>query len=176
MKPVKPKPNQEYKIMSNLSGYNFNAETIEPNTSYEPIPAGWYQAIISSSEMKATRDGYGEYLSLTLQIIEGNYQNRLVFARLNLKNANDVAVDIAKKDLAAICRAVGVMSPQASEELHDKPLMIKVKVRAAQGEYDASNDVAGYKAVEGNDKPFTPQQKQAAPVAPSTPAKKPWQK
>ena len=162
--------------MSNLSGYNFNAETIEPNTSYEPIPAGWYQAIISSSEMKATRDGYGEYLSLTLQIIEGNYQNRLVFARLNLKNANDVAVDIAKKDLAAICRAVGVMSPQASEELHDKPLMIKVKVRAASGEYDASNDVAGYKAVEGNDKPFTPQQKQAAPVAPSTPAKKPWQK
>ena len=162
--------------MSNLSGYNFNAEAIEPNTSYEPIPAGWYQAIISSSEMKATRDGYGEYLSLTLQIIEGNYQNRLVFARLNLKNANDVAVDIAKKDLAAICRAVGVMSPQASEELHDKPLMIKVKVRAAQGEYDASNDVAGYKAVEGNDKPFTPQQKQAAPVAPSTPAKKPWQK
>ena len=176
MKPVKPKPNQEYKIMSTLSGYNFNAESIEPNTSYEPIPAGWYQAIISSSEMKATRDGYGEYLSLTLQIIEGNYQNRLVFARLNLKNANDVAVDIAKKDLAAICRAVGVMSPQASEELHDKPLMIKVKVRAASGEYDASNDVAGYKAVEGNDKPFTPQQKQAAPVAPSTPAKKPWQK
>ena len=176
MKPVKPKPNQEYKIMSNLSGYNFNAESIEPNTSYEPIPAGWYQAIISSSEMKATRDGYGEYLSLTLQIIEGNYQNRLVFARLNLKNANETAVDIAKKDLAAICRAVGVMSPQASEELHDKPLMIKVKVRAASGEYDASNDVAGYKAVEGNDKPFTPQQKQAAPVAPSTPAKKPWQK
>jgi len=162
--------------MSNLSGYNFNAESIEPNTSYEPIPAGWYTAIISNSEMKATRDGYGEYLSLTLQIIEGNYQNRLVFARLNLKNANETAVDIAKKDLAAICRAVGVMSPQASEELHDKPLMIKVKVRAASGEYDASNDVAGYKAVEVNDKPFTPQQKQAAPVAPSTPAKKPWQK
>ena len=46
MKPVKPKPNQEYKIMNNLSAYNFNAESIEPNTSYEPIPAGWYQAII----------------------------------------------------------------------------------------------------------------------------------
>ena len=161
--------------MSNLSAYNFNAEEVEPSSSYEPIPAGWYQAIISSSEMKATRDGYGEYLSLTLQIIEGNYQNRLVFARLNLKNANDVAVDIAKKDLAAICRAVGVMSPQASEELHDKPLMIKVKVRAAQGEYDASNDVAGYKGVDGNTSAPV-QQKQAAPVAPSTPAKKPWQK
>ena len=160
--------------MSNLSAYNFNAESIEPNTSYEPIPAGWYQAIISSSEMKATRDGYGEYLSLTLQVIEGNYQNRLVFARLNLKNANDVAVDIAKKDLAAICRAVGVMSPQASEELHDKPLMIKVKVRAAQGEYDASNDIGGYKAVEGAN--LTPAPKPQTPPPAATPAKKPWQK
>ena len=53
--------------------------------------------------------------------------------------------------------------------------MIKVKVRAAQGEYDASNDVAGYKAVEGGTASPV-QQKQAAPVAPSTPAKKPWQK
>ena len=178
MKPVKPKPNQEYKIMSNLSGYNFNAESIEPNTSYEPIPAGWYTAIISSSELKATRDGYGEYLSLTLQVIEGQYENRLVFARLNLKNANDKAVAIARKDLAAICRAVGVMSPQASEELHDIPLMIKVKVRPASGDYEASNDIGGYKAVEGAN--LTPAPKAASkpqtPPPAATTTKKPWQK
>ena len=162
--------------MSNLSGYNFNAESIEPNTSYEPIPAGWYTAIISNSEMKATRDGYGEYLSLTLQIIEGNYQNRLVFARLNLKNANDVAVDIAKKDLAAICRAVGVMSPQASEELHDKPLMIKVKVRPASGKYEASNDIGGYKTVEGQDLTPAPKAASKPQTPPPAATKKPWQK
>lgn len=159
--------------MSNLSAYNFNAEEVEPSSSFDPIPAGWYQAIISNSEMKATRDGYGEYLSLTLQVIEGQYANRLVFARLNLKNANDKTVDIARKDLAAICRAVGVMSPQASEELHDKPLMIKVKVRPASGEYEASNDVGGYKAVEGTDFTPPPPPKAATPAAP---AKKPWQK
>ena len=164
--------------MSNLAGYNFNAEEVEPSSSFDPIPAGWYTAIISNSEMKATRDGYGEYLSLTLQIIEGQYENRLVFARLNLKNANDKAVDIARKDLAAICRAVGVMSPQASEELHDIPLMIKVKVRPASGEYEASNDIGGYKAVEGAN--LTPAPKAASkpqtPPPAATPAKKPWQK
>ena len=160
--------------MSNLSSYNFDASTIEPSNSYDPIPAGWYKAIISNSEMKPTRDGYGEYLSLTLQVIEGQYENRLVFARLNLKNANDKAVDIARKDLAAICRAVGVMSPQSSEELHDKPLMIKVKIRPAQGEYDASNDVGGYKAVEGAN--LTPAPKPQTPPPAATPAKKPWQK
>ena len=160
--------------MSNLAGYNFNAEEVEPSSSFDPIPAGWYQAIISNSEMKATRDGYGEYLSLTLQIIDGQYENRLVFARLNLKNANDKAVDIARKDLAAICRAVGVMSPQASEQLHDIPLMIKVKVRPASGDYEASNDIGGYKAVEGAN--LTPAPKPQTPVTPSAPAKKPWQK
>ena len=159
--------------MSNLSAYNFNAEEVEPSSSFDPIPAGWYTAIISSSEMKATRDGYGEYLSLTLQVIEGQYENRLVFARLNLKNANEKAVDIARKDLAAICRAVGVMSPQASEELHDIPLMIKVKVRPASGDYDASNDVGGYKADEGTDFTPPPPPKAATPAAH---AKKPWQK
>ena len=92
--------------MSNLSGYNFDASTIEPSSSYDPIPAGWYQAIISNSEMKPTRDGYGEYLSLTLQVIEGQYANRLVFARLNLKNANDKAVDIAKKAIQQAKRRV----------------------------------------------------------------------
>ena len=164
--------------MSNLSAYNFNAEEVEPSSSFDPIPAGWYTAIISNSEMKATRDGYGEYLSLTLQIIEGQYENRLVFARLNLKNANDKAVDIARKDLAAICRAVGVMSPQASEELHDIPLMIKVKVRPASGEYEASNDIGGYKAVEGAN--LTPAPKAASkpqtPPPAATTTKKPWQK
>ncbi len=164
--------------MSNLSGYNFNAEEVEPSSSFDPIPAGWYQAIISNSELKATRDGYGEYLSLTLQVIEGQYENRLVFARLNLKNANDKAVDIARKDLAAICRAVGVMSPQASEELHDIPLMIKVKVRPASGDYEASNDIGGYKAVEGAN--LTPAPKAASkpqtPPPAATTTKKPWQK
>ena len=164
--------------MSNLAAYNFNAEEVEPSSSFDPIPAGWYKAIISNSEMKPTRDGYGEYLSLTLQVIDGQYENRLVFARLNLKNANDKAVDIARKDLAAICRAVGVMSPQASEELHDIPLMIKVKVRPASGEYEASNDIGGYKAVEGAN--LTPAPKAASkpqtPPPAATPAKKPWQK
>ena len=162
--------------MSNLAGYNFNAEEVEPSSSFDPIPAGWYTAIISASEMKATRDGYGEYLSLTLQIIDGQYENRLVFARLNLKNANDKAVDIARKDLAAICRAVGVMSPQASEELHDIPLMIKVKVRPASGDYEASNDIGGYKAVEGANLTPAPKAASKPQTPPPAATKKPWQK
>ncbi len=34
---------------------NFNANEVEPNTPFEVIPAGKYNAVIVESEMKATR-------------------------------------------------------------------------------------------------------------------------
>ena len=66
--------------MSNLSSYNLDASTIEPSNSYDPIPAGWYQAIISNSEMKPTRDGYEWVFVFNFASYWGQYANRLVFA------------------------------------------------------------------------------------------------
>ena len=36
------------------------------------------------------------------------------------------------------------MTPQDSSELHDKPLVVKVAVKAADGQYSASNEIKGY--------------------------------
>lgn len=162
--------------MNNLSDYAFNAEEVEASTSdFDPIPAGWYPAIINSSEMKPTKDGYGEYLALTFQIVEGQYTNRLVFARLNLKNANEKAVQIARQDLAGICRATGIMQPSSSQEFHDIPMMIKIKIRPAKDGYDARNDICGYKSY-SDDAPVAPTKQPTKPTPPPAPAKKPWQK
>ena len=75
-----------------MSTINFNANEVEPSTGYDPIPAGKYQAVITESEMKPTRTGNGQYLQLEFEIIEGEYKNRKVWARLNLENANADAV------------------------------------------------------------------------------------
>mgnify|MGYP000049952867 FL=1 len=127
----------------------FNALEIEPATSYEPIPADWYKAVITETEEKPTKAQTGSYLQLTIEVIEGQHQGRRVFERLNLKNPNSVAVEIAQRSLSSICRSIGVNNPQNSEELMDKPLMIKVAVKPAQGEYGASNEIKGYDAVGG---------------------------
>ena len=127
----------------------FNALEIEPATSYEPIPADWYKAVITETEEKPTKAQTGSYLQLTIEVIEGHYQGRRVFERLNLKNPKPVAVEIAQRSLSSICRSIGVNNPQNSEELMDKPLMIKVAVKPAQGEYGASNEIKGYDAVGG---------------------------
>ena len=56
--------------MANLSG--FDANQVEPNTSFDPVPAGKYQAVITDTEMKPTKAGTGQYLELTFQIQGGS--------------------------------------------------------------------------------------------------------
>lgn len=128
--------------MADLNG--FNANQVEPSTEFEAIPAGKYLAMITDSEMKATKSGSGSYLLLTFQILEGEYKGRFVWARLNLHNANATAVQIARGELSAICRAVGVMTPNDSVELHNLPLLITVKCKKRDDSGEVSNEVKGY--------------------------------
>jgi hypothetical protein len=130
---------------------NFNANEIEPTGNFDPIPLGEYLMVISASEMKPTKNGEGQYLQLTYDVVEGEYSGRKVFDRLNLVNKNEQAQEIAQRSLSAICRCVGVLHPKNSEELHDKPLVVKVGIRAASGEFQASNVVKGYSRTDGKD-------------------------
>ena len=123
---------------------NFNAD--EYKDEHTPIPAGKYTAVITSSEMKPSKSG-GEYLALTIELIEGQYKGRKVFGNLNLKNANPDAEKIAKIQLSNICRAVGITHPRDSSELHNKPLVVKLAVRPETDQFPASNDIKGYEPV-----------------------------
>ncbi len=125
---------------------NFDANTVDPNVAYEPIPAGWYKAVITASEEKPTKAQTGSYLQLSLEVIDGPQLGKKVTDRLNLNNPNATASEIAYRTLSAICHAVGVMTPRQSQDLHDKPLMVKVAVKPADATYAASNEVKGYEA------------------------------
>ena len=76
--------------MANLG--NFNANEVEPNTSFDPLPAGKYLAAVTASEMKPTKKGDGSYLEVELTILEGEYKDRKVWDRLCLNNPNATAV------------------------------------------------------------------------------------
>lgn len=151
--------------MANLSG--FDASKVEPN-DYGVIPPGDYEACIVNSEMKSTKDGLGQYLNLEIQIVGGQYQNRKLFEKLNLVNKNETAVTIAKGTLSAICRAVNVLTPNDSSELHNKTFRIAVGVRKNDYKGDMENHVKAFKP------------RQAGPVAPvgeavpATTSKAPW--
>ena len=129
-----------------MSLLNFNAADVPPSVGIDPIPAGKYQAVIIESEMKLTRNGSGQYLEFTFEVIEGDYRGRKVWARLNLENQNSQAVQIARADLSAICRAVNVLEPRDSVELHNLPMTITVRCRKHPETGEISNEIKGFAA------------------------------
>jgi len=123
---------------------NFDANQVDPSVALEPIPAGRYAAVITDSEYKPTKSGGGKYLQLTMQILDGEHKGRLLWARLNLENANATTVKIARGELSAICRAVGVMQPRDSIELHNIPLEVTVGLKKRDDNGEFTNVIKGY--------------------------------
>ena len=146
-----------------MAQLNFNAAEVQPLESFDAIPAGTYEAVIAESEM---------YLELTIEIISGDYQGRRVWARLNLANPNVKAVEIARRELSSICRAVGVMNPGDSAELHNIPFLVVVK-KVKRDDDTYTNEVGGYKAKGEAAAPATPVQ--AAQTA-ATQGAAPWKR
>jgi len=126
-------------------GMNFDAEAVKPAGDFSALPSGDYAVIISNSELKTTKDGNGQMLVLTLQVLEGEHKDRYLWARLNLQNANEKAVEIGQRQLSAICHAVGVMRLSDSAELHDKPMTVKVAYVPPKGEYGEGNDIKAWR-------------------------------
>ena len=127
-----------------MANLNFDANQVDPSVALDPLPAGKYLAVVSESELKPTKTGGGKYLQLTFQIIDGEFKGRLVWARLNLENKSEMTVKIARGELSAICRAIGVMQPKDSVELHNVPLEINVGLKKRDDNGEFTNVIKGY--------------------------------
>lgn len=128
---------------------NFDASKVEPRQSFDPLPPGWYAAQVIESEIRQAKESDNRYLQLTLELLESHhpeYKGRRVWERLNRWNPNETTVEIAERTLSGICRSVGLMAITDSEQLHFKPLAIKLKVKQSEG-YDAKNEISGYDAL-----------------------------
>jgi len=148
-------------------GTPFDATTVEPAEPLEVLPPGNYLAQIVNSEMRVTKNGLGEYLWLEMDVLEGPYQGRKLFDRLNLINENTQTVEIARSALSAICHATGRMKVQDSEQLHLVPFIAVVRLRPAKNGYGESNTVR-YLPIDRTAQAALPQ---PAGNAPSQPAK-----
>ena len=139
-----------------MSELHFNAYDVEPAAEFTPLPNGQYIAVIGESDVKTTKRGDGKYVELVFVVIEGEFTNRKVWTRLNTVNKNPVAQKIAKGHLSSICRAVGVMTPADSSELHNVPLKITVVCKSRGDGNGLTNEVTGFGSVNGAADPATP--------------------
>ncbi len=160
--------------MAVLSG--FDASQVPEQQEFSALPEGQYVVIATASEMKPTKRGDGAYLQIAFEVLEGTYRGRKLWARLNLKNSNQTAVDIAQRELGAICRAVGVIKPNDSGELHNKPLAVTVGVeiddRNRENNIIKKYEPAGAAPSAG----FSPAGAIMAAAAPAAAVTPPWQK
>ena len=155
--------------MASLGDSGFDATAPENQRTSSVIPAGEYPAIMIESERKPTNAGDGHYLKTRWQIVKGEFQNRQIFKNFNLwlPPQKEQALQIARGEFSEFCRAVGVANPKDSSELHNKPCMVKVKVRIDKsGQYDDQNDISAFKAIGS--------QPAAESVTASTSDENPW--
>ncbi len=152
-----------------MAELNFDTTGVEPAQPFTILPAGRYDVEIEDSEIKTTKRGDGEYLQLMFSVLSGEHAGRKVWARMNIRNPNEVAEGIARRELAAVCLAVGLTRVNDSAELHNRPLQIDVGVEKNRETGEDTNRVKGYLASGGALRPSAP----PASSKPAAPAKAP---
>ncbi len=131
-----------------------------PDTGYDPIPAGDYEAMAVGMEVKDTKKRDGKYIKAEFEVVSGEFKGRKVFTNFNIQNPNQTAEEIGKKQFGALCSAVGNKRPNRTEELCNIPLVITVTIRKSD-EYGDQNEVKRCKPIAsggssgGNSQPST---------------------
>lgn len=144
----------------------FNAAEVQPS-SFEAIPTGTYEAVISNSESRPMKSGNGMGFNLEFEIISGECKGRKVFAWITFEHRTSPdAQRIGREQLSAICRAVGVTQLNDTAQLHNLPLHIVVALDKSD---PTRNIIKGFKAVKsvgaGAAAPQAAPQNQGAPWA-----------
>jgi hypothetical protein len=159
--------------MASLS-QSFNVSDLpESSKNFSPLPAGWYTANISEAEIKQTKAGTGEYISVKYSITGPTHEGRGVYGNVNIKNPTPKAEEIGRKQLGEIMRAIGLARIDNTDQLIGKSLSIKLEVKLSE-QYGDGNEVKGFKALEGGSmpSPMSAAAPAAAKAAPPWAAKK----
>lgn len=153
----------------------FSARTVEPQGTSSQLPVSGsegHPVVITESEMKQVegKPNCG-YLQLTLRIIEGEHNGVEGAYRLNLYHDNTKTVEIANRQLSALCWVVGNPDAVDSAQLHNIPFRAVVglqkKTTADAPDY---TEVKGVKDINGNDPGKTGKTAASAPAPAAPPA------
>lgn len=131
-----------------MAGFgDFKSSEVAPSESYELLPPGVYTAMLTESDLKTSNAG-GQYFSLCFQITDEDFSGRKVWDNITWKHDNEKAVNIGRAKMSSLCLAAGVENPEDSEELHDRPIMIKLGIKKGKDGYEDSNNIKEYSATE----------------------------
>jgi hypothetical protein len=122
----------------------YNAELVEPQGAYQPIPEGQYSCLIIAAAEKPTKAGNGMQMVLELEVIApGDHAKRRLYDRITLQHPNKQAEEIGARQLSAYCHAVGIMRPRGAHDFVGKTVKVKVAIRKRDDNGELTNEVKG---------------------------------
>lgn len=124
---------------------------VEAAGSYEPLPAGNYLVVGRAGELKTTKSGTGKYVKVELEVIEGAFKGRKLWAQFNVANENQQAVNIGLAQMKQFFLAAGC-KPEHIKSLTEESFAGKVVTAIVTQETDAygtKNVIKGYKSETG---------------------------
>lgn len=145
--------------------------SMESAGGYQPIPNGVYNATVGEVDLRNTRSGTGQYLSVQLDILDEPYDRRKVWANLNIVNPSEKAQAIGRSQLKAMALSAGITELQDTDDLIGA--IVKV-VLGIDKEDSTRNVVKGFEYSEE----AAPAKTAPLVAAPAAPASKPmpWKK
>lgn len=126
----------------------------DPKDFFEPVPLGKYPAEITESDYKETKASIesggknGFYESYTFTIIDGEFKGRKIFEKYNTTNPSPKAELFANEQMARLARILGCEGYTDTEQLHKKPLIVRLGINPAKGKYPAGNKVTAFYSID----------------------------
>jgi hypothetical protein len=138
-----------------MGQFNFDARSVEPDQGrVGALPAAWYPVMADETEIKPTSGGDGAFLNVRYTVLDGPYKGSKCWHKFNTKNNSEKAVEIGFKQLSAFMHAINVLQIQATEQLQNIPLFVKLKLVPAELEadgvtikYEAKNEITAFRSV-----------------------------
>lgn len=104
----------------------FDARNVDPTQGVGGLPIGRHPVQIVKSEVKPTKDGSSGYVQFDLSVLDGPNKGAVGAYRLNLYHDNPQTVEIAHRQLSALCHVTGVYQVQDTQQLHNVPFVVEV--------------------------------------------------
>ena len=117
---------------------------------YSLLEPGIYLVIITQSELKQTNAGDGSYLKMTMQVCDGTVKT-CIFPTFNISNPNQQCVEIGRKQLAGLCKALGLATPDLKnpKTFEGHKILAEVYIKKGKGDYQGmpnpdTNQISAY--------------------------------
>lgn len=115
-------------------------------TNYELLPEGEYTVKVDGTELKATKNGTGQFIRTTFVVLAPKYQGRKLFHNFNIINENSEAMRIGKQQVKALMQAGGLTQEQINQfndtdQLIGLTCNVTVGIEKGQGAYGPQNRI-----------------------------------